>query len=137
VAGRKQSTEMLEWPARLPGLDWLPAKYHGRKFKKIPWLVVIHSGSFSDNVAEYLHAPPDGRKVSTHFSWSRKGYFVQQVDLDTVAWWTPWRGMSEARGFAGRVGLTGARSASSCLGHGGRARGPWFSGTYCAHSLAI
>jgi N-acetyl-anhydromuramyl-L-alanine amidase AmpD len=78
---------MLEWPARLPGLDWLPAKYHGRKFRKIPWLVVIHSGSFSDNVAEYLHAPPDGRKVSTHFSWSRKkGYFVQQVDLDTVAW---------------------------------------------------
>ena len=56
-------------------------------FEKAPTLVVVHSGSRSPRVAEYIHRMPDGRKVSTHFSWhGGKGLFVQQVPLTRQAW---------------------------------------------------
>jgi N-acetyl-anhydromuramyl-L-alanine amidase AmpD len=74
---------------RLAGYDWLKARWadYGKPFKESPVLVVIHSGATAPGVAEYLNRVPDGRKVSAHFSWSsRRGLFVQQVELGRESW---------------------------------------------------
>jgi N-acetyl-anhydromuramyl-L-alanine amidase AmpD len=65
----------------------MPARFYGPRFQYPPWLIVIHSGATSDNVAEYIAAPGDGRYVSAHISWSRRErMYVQQVPLCNVAW---------------------------------------------------
>jgi len=63
------------------------AKYRGPRFQVEPWLLVIHSGSISDAVAEYFSNPRDDRVVSAHLAWSRKlGGFAQCVPFSHVAW---------------------------------------------------
>jgi len=72
---------------RLHAYPWLPAIGHGRKFRKPPDLLVIHSGATGDDVAGYLHSPGDGRQVSAHVaSRSADGAFVQMVALTEEAW---------------------------------------------------
>lgn len=69
------------------GAQWLPmpAKYHGPRFQIEPDLLVIHSGSKSDRIAEYFQDPD--RVVSAHISWSRlHDDFVQCLPLHTVGW---------------------------------------------------
>ncbi len=82
--------------ARAPSPTWcpaiweqMPAKYYGPRFQVYPgpWMLVIHSGSISDNVAEYISDPGDDREVSAHVCWSGGlGGYVQCVPLSHVAW---------------------------------------------------
>lgn len=67
--------------------EQLSARYPGPMFSAPPWLLVVHSGSSSDRVAEYLSNPGDDRVASAHVSYSRthRGY-VQQVPFNRVAW---------------------------------------------------
>ena len=80
------------FPAAWPILE---AKYHGPRFQKIPWLLVLHSGSKSPNVAEFfnkigeVYYKDKNRwvKVSAHIAWSGKQKrFVQCVPFSHVAW---------------------------------------------------
>lgn len=65
----------------------IEAAHYGPRFQIEPWLLVIHSGSISDNVAKYFSNPADGRKVSAHLAWSREHRgFVQCVPFTYVAW---------------------------------------------------
>lgn len=69
------------WPIQIE------AKYYGPRFQVEPWLLVIHSGSMSDNVAKYFANPGDGRKVSAHLAWDREHRgFAQCVPLSHAAW---------------------------------------------------
>lgn len=79
------------WPDRLPGYFFMPSCFSGqfRKFDASPTLVVLHSGSMSASVAEYLSTcnSTDSRKVAVHFAWSsRRSAFVQMVGLRKIAW---------------------------------------------------
>lgn len=72
---------------RVPGLDWLPARFPGSARSSPPDLLVIHSAAIGDDPAGYLSRCPDGRQVSAHISArSRDGGFVQQVLLNRLAW---------------------------------------------------
>lgn len=73
----------------------LEAKHYGPRFQTLPWLLVIHSGSRSPNVAEffnkigevYYKSKKRWVKVSAHISWSgKKKCFVQCVPFSHVAW---------------------------------------------------
>jgi N-acetyl-anhydromuramyl-L-alanine amidase AmpD len=65
--------------------------FHGPKFKVEPALLVIHSGSISDRVAEYFYEPrKEGGgycRVSTHLAWSREHEgFAQCVPFNYEAY---------------------------------------------------
>jgi N-acetyl-anhydromuramyl-L-alanine amidase AmpD len=94
-------------PEHLYGFEWLPARYaeDSGLFLKPPVLIVLHSGSRSPRVAEYMATVPGGRKVSAHFSWhgGMKKY-VQQVSLLREAW------------HAGGSSWTGQRANSLSIG---------------------
>lgn len=80
--------------ARVDASSWCPqfwtemkAAHIGPRFQTLPWLLVIHSGSISPGVAEYIHDPGDNRTVSAHLSWSiLHNNLVQQVPFTHVAW---------------------------------------------------
>lgn len=77
----------MKWPKRLNQYVWMPDSRDFSTQKSIPKGIVIHSGSRSPNVAEYVEKEPDGRRVSYHFAWSgRRGEFVQMVSLQKRAW---------------------------------------------------
>lgn len=108
--------DIAQIPDRLPGYAWLPAKHaeSSKMFVAPPVLVVIHSGSNSPGVAEYMATVPDGRMVSAHFSWSAKrSSLVQQVSLRREAW------------HAGGSAWTGQRA--NALSIGIELPGPWKS----------
>jgi N-acetyl-anhydromuramyl-L-alanine amidase AmpD len=80
-------------------MTWIPcywprieAKFYGGRFVRDPDTIVIHSGSKSDNVAEYFVNPWDPIqkkyiKRSAHLSWSRGvGNIVQSVPLSHIAY---------------------------------------------------
>jgi hypothetical protein len=74
---------------RLEGYPWLPTPYHDQLqwLEAPPNLVVIHSGSRSPKVAEYLHRMPDKRKVAVHFAWhGGRQLFVQMAELNREGW---------------------------------------------------
>lgn len=77
-------------PIWLPGIPRLQgARHHSRQVPQhAPEGVVIHSGSSSPNVAEYVaNGPADGRRVSYHLAWSSGlQRFAQLVDLERRAW---------------------------------------------------
>ena len=83
----------LQSLCKIPMIPWsreykkIYAKYYGPRFQVKPWLLVIHSGLYSKNIAEYFRNPTDGRSVSTHFAWSGEhDDFVQCVPFSNVAW---------------------------------------------------
>jgi len=71
----------------------MEAKYYGPLFQVDPWLLVIHSGATTDNIAEffqktgYVKYKERKVKVSAHINWSRTNNgFVQSVPFSNVAW---------------------------------------------------
>jgi hypothetical protein len=70
----------------------MPARYcDGPQFQVEPFLLVIHSASISDNVAEFFRDTGRVRygdrwvKVNAHINWSREhDTYAQSVRLDTV-----------------------------------------------------
>lgn len=80
--------------------DWddfwpkLECKYKGPSFRAAPWLLVLHSGGRTPNVAEFFNTtgaiarrdkPP--LTVSAHINWSvTHDGFAQGVGLNRVAW---------------------------------------------------
>ena len=97
---------MLAW---LTQYKTLVSPWNGAvpRFRAPPSAVVIHSGSYSPNVAEYLHGTIGGdcRKVSAHFAWhGGDGCFVQMVPLTREAW------------HAGRCKIAGQRANGCSIG---------------------
>jgi N-acetyl-anhydromuramyl-L-alanine amidase AmpD len=70
----------------------MPAKHWGPMFQINPNLLVIHSGSKSEGVAEFFQKIGQVKygdrmvKVSTHLAWCADGFFCQCVPFDRVAW---------------------------------------------------
>jgi hypothetical protein len=69
------------------------AKYYGPLFQVDPWLLVIHSGATSGNVAEFFQKTGYVKygsrkvKVSAHINWSKTiNKFAQSVPFSNVAW---------------------------------------------------
>lgn len=80
-----QQTSPIVYPDRIPGYDFLQAKYLGPSFENPPDLLVIHRGEKGNDVAGYFQNPGDDREVSAHFAY-HKDRFVQCCPLHRVAW---------------------------------------------------
>ncbi len=71
------------------GAYWtqMAAAKYGPLFQVKPDLIVLHSGSRADCVAEYFARKNIKRQVSAHFAWSRHyATLCQCVPLNKVAW---------------------------------------------------
>lgn len=85
------SVGLPEWDSYWPKLE---CKHKGPSFRTLPWLLVIHSGGKTANVAEFFNKKGSIERkgksplvVSAHINWSKdfEG-FTQGVELNRVAW---------------------------------------------------
>jgi len=115
------TTDSYNWVRRIPDMPWMPAKHWNDTpiFREEPDLLVLHSGSAHDNVAEYERdtgqveytnrASGEKHIVLTcyHVAFSREHQdYVQQVELCCESWHAGgslWRGQGHTNAHS--VGL--------------------------------
>ncbi len=87
IEAEQQALSIVNLPSWGPYWTTMKAAKYGPLFQVLPNLIVLHSGSKTDCVAEYFARKNIARSVSAHFAWSRHyGTLVQCVPLNKVAW---------------------------------------------------